>query len=403
MDLKETSQKQLEPKRKEGKFRKSPILARRTFIIGISAIIITGILFLLSAYAPTLGQTNGMISFNEINGLSELTIYDYTLYAGTTYGDLKIYDLSGDNWTLCSIKKIASDWIYDIFVKDDLAFVACNYDGIVILNIADKYRPKILSKYDTGGRVYSFELKDNYLFVGDMELGLEIFDISDIRNIKRVSGLPDSGDAYNMRLKENILFLADGRGKLDIIDISSPENPILLDEIIYLPGTSSFLDVELFDEYIIAIANENTVNGGLLIYSYIDGNLELEVDVSTPGIYKSLAIQGNYAFVTDYYNGLRIYQLDSNEALQVGNYSRLNLTVDVEVMQNYAFVISDRELEIFNVTDKTNPTIIDPLGFGLKTTIDLSLPTSLSSISIIILIIAIKNIFLKRKKRKSLI
>lgn len=400
MVVEETSQGQA--KRKEGKFRKSPILARRTFTIGITAIIIAGILLLLSAYAPTLGQSNGMLSYNKITGLSELTIYDYTLFAGTTYGDLKIYDLSGDNWTLCTIKKIASDWIYDIFVKDDLAFVACNYDGIVILNIADKYRPKILSKYDTGGRVYSFELKDNYLFVGDMELGLEIFDISDIRNIKRVSGLPDSGDAYNMRLKENILFLADGRGNLDIIDISSPKNPIFLEEIIYYPvgqASSSFLDVELFGEYVIAI----TGDGSLLMYSYIDGNLELESDVSTPGFSKSLAIQENFAFVTDYYNGLRIYQLDSIEALQVGNYSRLNLTVDVDVMQNYAFVISDRELKIFNVTDKTNPTIIDPLRFGLKTTIDLGLPISLSSISIIILIIAIKNTFLKRKikKRKS--
>ncbi len=52
MVVEETSQEQVEPKRKEGKFRKSPILARRTFIIGITAIIITGILMVLSAYTP---------------------------------------------------------------------------------------------------------------------------------------------------------------------------------------------------------------------------------------------------------------------------------------------------------------------------------------------------------------
>lgn len=50
MVVEETNQEQA--KRKEGKFKKSPILARRTFIIGITAIIITGILMVLSAYAP---------------------------------------------------------------------------------------------------------------------------------------------------------------------------------------------------------------------------------------------------------------------------------------------------------------------------------------------------------------
>ena len=37
MEIEEASQEPVEPKRKEGKFRKSPILVRRTFIIAITA------------------------------------------------------------------------------------------------------------------------------------------------------------------------------------------------------------------------------------------------------------------------------------------------------------------------------------------------------------------------------
>lgn len=58
MVVEETSQEQAEPKRKEGKFRKSPILARRTFIIGIMALS----LFLIYSSIITILQRGIIVS-----------------------------------------------------------------------------------------------------------------------------------------------------------------------------------------------------------------------------------------------------------------------------------------------------------------------------------------------------
>ncbi|MBK5114566.1 MAG: hypothetical protein KGD59_11535 [Candidatus Heimdallarchaeota archaeon] len=94
MVVEESSQEQVEPKEKVGKFRKSPILARRTFIIGITAILFTGILMVLSAYGPIgfipiiillcltfvlsiVGAVFGVLSFRE--GMNVFSIIGFIL------------------------------------------------------------------------------------------------------------------------------------------------------------------------------------------------------------------------------------------------------------------------------------------------------------------------------------
>jgi len=82
MVVEETSQEHVEPKRKEGKFRKSPILARRTYIIGITAfslflicwsifvitqrgLIINIVLFFLFLLLALSGLIVGIVSFRD--------------------------------------------------------------------------------------------------------------------------------------------------------------------------------------------------------------------------------------------------------------------------------------------------------------------------------------------------
>jgi len=127
----------------------------------------------------------------------------------------------------------------EILVKDDFAYLAAGYNGVIIVNVSNPTDPVVIGKhYDNFG-------KDNYLedgasfglnvrkeegrtmiFVADWGDGLEILDATDPVNIKKVTELSIYGPentpikARDVELMGNYAYLATTSGVISV-DISN--------------------------------------------------------------------------------------------------------------------------------------------------------------------------------------
>ncbi|MDK2811914.1 MAG: hypothetical protein PWQ78_124 [Petrotoga sp.] len=113
---------------------------------------------------------------------------------------------------------------YDVFVKDNYAYVANDQNGLVIVDISDPASPKEVGHYDTAGWAWGVYVKDNYAYVADTDNGIVILDISNPYSPKEVGHYNTAGLARSVYVKENYAYVADDFNGLVIVDISNPKN-----------------------------------------------------------------------------------------------------------------------------------------------------------------------------------
>lgn len=90
------------------------------------------------------------------------------------------------------------------------------------------------------------------------------------------------------------------------------------------------------------------------------------------GNYEDVFVQGNYAYLADYHNGLYIIDVSNPESpLLVGNYYSEEkggkITREIYVRDNYAYLANEKFMFIVNVSDPTSPTLAgkyDTLSFA---------------------------------------
>ncbi len=118
-----------------------------------------------------------------------------------------------------------------------------------------------------------------------------------------------SGPCFDVALSGSIVCAGDG-AMLRVLDISSPGAPVEL--------------------------------GSVLLPNYVRG----------------VAIQGNYAFVANHYDGLRIIDISNTAApAEVGFFAIGDAATDVAVQGNYAYVAaSDVGLRIVDISTPTAPS-----------------------------------------------
>jgi hypothetical protein len=196
--------------------------------------------------------------------------YVYTIGSGNPYGSsplLAIYDIADPQ----NIRKVGELTVSGEVISEQLALVG-NYAYVValeefsgggydiklrIVDVSDPTRPREVGQYaPTGKKVYAVIVGNNYAYVGVSGSGgsaLHVLNISNpanpqfVREITNVDDLEGDGGT----VAGNRLYLVHGTKGISIWDISQPDNPQRL------------------------------------------GSLD------TPGVARSVAVSGNYAFVSE--------------------------------------------------------------------------------------------------------
>ena len=112
--------------------------------------------------------------------------------------------------------------VYDIDVKDTVAFLATYGNGVMIIDISNPENPiEIGSKLDVAFSVY---IKAQYLYTSSSDFS--IIDVSNPSNPIIVSSIKTHSGSSNIDLVISGNYAYWTEGVLGIIDISNPENPV---------------------------------------------------------------------------------------------------------------------------------------------------------------------------------
>lgn len=183
------------------------------------------------------------------NGNCEVVFIDSTTKIAY-YGNgcnLEILDISDLKNPIKISRYILPSPPQDIYVIDNIAYVADGDAGLRIINVRNPSSPQEIGSYRPNGSVCSVFISGNNAYIANGNEGLKIIDICNPSNPIEVYNLNTNGDIVKVYVSGNFAYIADRKNGLIIMDISIPSNPVEINrcDIFY-----EVRDIFVNDDYI---------------------------------------------------------------------------------------------------------------------------------------------------------
>lgn len=233
-------------------------------------LIIAIVLFICSSSA-VLGQVDygfELIS-RAVPGESE-TVFavDNLCYLGSG-NTLQILDVSNSASPVLQGQLALRDLIEDVYIKDNLAYIANDDDGLIIADIHLPSQCEILSQMPFSDGAFGIYVDGDYAYITAVNAGLNIVDISDPYHPVLESIFMVDWAALNVDVQDTIACIACGYGGLYIMNVSDPENPYQMG-LIDTHNTWAY-DVKIEGDYAYMAYSLYSGGGGLKV-----------IDISNP-------------------------------------------------------------------------------------------------------------------------
>lgn len=304
---------------------------RLSVFIVASLLIVSGLWILASQdrgineiKAPTMRLEQDLVStsserdiYNSFSDILGFSVYGDLIYMALEEDGIAVIN-SSDYSDYNTIQAFETSDARDVIVEDEIAYICDGVEGIELVNISNPMIYESISTCDTPGISLDICIEGDYAYVADDYAGLQILNTTNSSdpNILGSCQLPDS--AYEVCINESYAIVAAGEAGIQVIDISAPTNPTICNQY-DIPG--SVRDIYLND----SICYLAVDNYGLIIL-----NMTELPNITTLGRIKTekancIDIVDDLAYVT-------------------GEYSIQNIPQDT--------------LNIFNVSDPTNPSLL---------------------------------------------
>lgn len=234
-------------------------------------------------------------------------------------------------------------------------------DGLQIFDISEPDNPVNIGEYDSDGAIHKVTLAGDYAYLSDDSLGMRIVDISDPAHPEEIGSYDTPGATRNVFLLDTLAYIADGGSGLRIVDVSDPVEP---EEISFIEVEGFCTDVKVADGFAY-------VTTGLPyrepFEQVISGMYAIDVsDPSSPelmGFYdafrsvNSIALSGNYAFLTVFSWGLVILDISNPENIEEVAFleEEDGANNSIFISGNYAYIADSQVFGIIDISDPTNP------------------------------------------------
>ncbi len=164
-------------------------------------------------------------------------------------------------------RHVDDESVYDVEIRNDLAFLAKGEGGFEILDVSDPRKPASLTQYQSGGRVLDVAVNEGLVFLANNVNGLEVLNIKD-PGLPRVIGHLDV-PCYHVEASGNVAVVAvngspraNNNGFL-ILDVSDPSNPEPISEGLRLYEIRN-LSIDRDDLYVVGDYGNAGVQGGFM-------------------------------------------------------------------------------------------------------------------------------------------
>ncbi|MHA1461930.1 MAG: LVIVD repeat-containing protein [Candidatus Heimdallarchaeota archaeon] len=303
----------------------------------ILVILITILLFNSSFVRMT--QISGMSALVVIENSAQLVVEDEQIFS---YNLEEIGEFKGVTAAV------------SVAVKDNIAFIADQIQGLIAVDIADKTNISVLGTYqDADESVYDVLINGNHAFLAHGRAGFKIVDISDPANMVEVGAYDDGGNIWSLFIDNNIVYSVDRTSGIEILDISDLTNPV---EISQYDGQP--LDIFVVENYAYIAAG---ISGGLEIVKIKDIENPRKIAEIDEGIEDAVGIvvSGKYAYLATRDTGIKVIQISNpNRPKIVAQYKDLGpgRAWDVKLANGFLYIADEKDgVEILDISEPTNP------------------------------------------------
>jgi len=173
---------------------------------------------------PLSPSQSDRISINSPDGVFALGDFVYVVVdtSGTSNDILRVVDAT-DPGNLVLRGSINLSSARDVFVKDNIAYVARRSEGLSTVDVTDPDNLLLLDTHDPGGTLNGVYVEGNLAFVAIFSSGVGVYDVTDPGNIVHRSTFNTPGSATNLFAVGNLVYVADGTS-LYILDATDPDN-----------------------------------------------------------------------------------------------------------------------------------------------------------------------------------
>ncbi|NHK32493.1 MAG: hypothetical protein FK730_14160 [Asgard group archaeon] len=299
-----------------------------------------------------------------------------------------------------NIDLITCDWgsnqVLGLDVQGTTVYAAAGTEGFYVLNTTDKYSPVELDHIPLPGNATDVIVDGNIAYIAAGPAGVFAVDVSDPTNIAVIGHFDSPDNAIDLVKQGNTLFVADGASGVQVLDVVDPNNPTYVTDIL-LPYTYC---VDLYGGVLVVGAEdglytyqicagdgitniEDHVFGnifdaleawdvrvqddiaivaggpdGLYTLNVRDPNNPILLDQDIIGVspfYRKLDIRGDFAYVADFGNAFRVYDISDPTNIFQTDYISLSYPTDVAVSGDMAYVADGTfGVYIFNISDPYN-------------------------------------------------
>ena len=212
--------------------------------------------------------------------------------------------------------------VRQIEVHRNVAFITAREDGLFVVDVADRERPRLLCHYDTVELATGVALSGDLMCVACRHYGVELVDVSDPRKPQHLSTVR-TGEAQSVVVRDGIVYVGVwGSRELVICDATDPRHPTVISRT-PMDGYGDGLCVR--GRYCYAATGHHAracrrrergepgygAGHGLEIFDIADPAKPVFVSrIKMPAFYRlgmdmwDVMVAGRYAFVADTYNGL---------------------------------------------------------------------------------------------------
>lgn len=178
-------------------------------------------------------------------------------------------------------------------------------------------------------------------------------------SLELVSRWPPSGGRMvrSVSVVGNYAFVGDSAG-LEILDLSNPANPTLLGGA-PTPGSAYGVQVVGSNAFVSVYGGDVSVGGGLQIIDVSNPQLPERIGGVAKGDTYELQVVNQYAYVADFYRGLEIYDVTNpTNPVVVAGYNPGGNPIGIRVLGSFAYLAAySGGLKIVNIANPAQPVL----------------------------------------------